>query len=267
MFDNHVHSSFSGDSEMPPQMACHTAYGIGLKGLAFTDHLDYDFPNFDVNFLIDFDDYSNTMDMIKDKYSGRLSVLKGIEVGLQPHVIEQTSQLVKKYNFDFVIGSVHVIEKKDPYIGEYYGDMSKVQAYERYLKEIYDMLSRFDDFDVMGHIDYIIRYGHYDDRSMVYAEHSDIIDSILKLLVQKGKGMEINTASYREKPGLSTPVYDNEILKRYLELGGEIITIGSDAHSTDYIGYLIRHFENILMSLGYRYVTHFEGRKPVFKRL
>jgi histidinol-phosphatase (PHP family) len=94
MFDSHVHSSFSGDSDMPAETACETAIKLGLSGIAFTDHLDIDFPDFDVKFLIDFEQYSSVMDEIKSRFESGLKVLKGIEVGIQPHVIEESDETV-----------------------------------------------------------------------------------------------------------------------------------------------------------------------------
>lgn len=267
MFDCHVHSSFSGDSEMPAELACETAKKAGLSGLAFTDHLDYDYPNFDEKFLIDFDIYNEFMDKLKFKHNGGFKVLKGIEAGIQPHVIEDTQALVRKYDFDFVIGSIHIIDRIDPYYGEYYEGRTKVQAYSRYLEEILYMLNNFSDFDVMGHIDYIIRYCKYSDRSMRYNEHCDVMDAIFKRLVTMGKGMELNTGAFREKEGHTIPEFDENIIRRYRELGGEIICLGSDAHFPEYIGYKFDYFKEIIKKAGFNYLAHFENRKPIFEKI
>ena len=264
MFDCHVHSSFSGDSEMEAVTACDRAIELGLTGIAFTDHLDYDYPDYDEKFLIDFDKYSGFMDSIKTQYTGRLKIMKGIEVGIQPHVIEDTTKVVEKYDFDFVIASVHIIDKMDPYYGEYYKGKSKEQAYSRYLEAILTSVTDFDNFDVVGHIGYIRRYCSYDDRTLRYQDFSDVIDCILKTVISKGKGIEVNTSGYKD---MECPIPDFDIIRRYVELGGEIITMGSDAHFPEHMARNFGHVRDRLGDIGFKYTAHFEQRKVVFDKI
>jgi histidinol-phosphatase (PHP family) len=262
MFDSHLHSSFSSDSDMALETACEKSIELELEGICITDHLDYDFPDFDVNFLIDFDRYSERIDNLKEKYKKRLKVLKGIEVGIQPQVIKESEELVSKYDFDFVIASIHIIERLDPYGGTYYIGKSKYEAYLRYLKEILYSVINFSNFDVVGHIGYIRRYGDYDDRSLRYSDYSDVLDSILKETIYRGKGIEVNSSGLRQ--GLNSPIPDLDIIKRYRELGGEIITIGSDAHRPSDIADSFKYVSELLKEAGFKYSAHFEKRKPVF---
>jgi len=266
-FDSHVHSSFSLDSKLNPEKACKKAIALGLSGIAFTDHLDYDYPGYDDAFNIDFEKYLKYFSHLGNAYKDKLIISKGIEVGIQPHVISKTMDLLNKYQFDFMIGSVHIIDRQDPYIGEYYKGKEKKEAYTRYLEEILFMLDNFNKFDVLGHIDYITRYSCYDDRSLYYNDHTDLIDCIYKNLINQGKGIEINTSSYRDKAGIKTCVYDIKLLKRYKELGGTIITLGSDAHSEEYIGYKFDYFKDMLLQAGFDYTAYFIGRKPKFIKL
>lgn len=266
MFDSHVHSSFSGDSEMPAETACDTAIRLGLEGIAFTDHLDIDYPDFDVSFLIDFEQYTSVMDGIKSRFDSRLKVLKGVEVGIQPHVIEETDETVKKHDFDFVIASIHIIDRLDPYCGEYFKNKtSKHHAFMRYLEEILLSVTRFDNFDVVGHIGYIRRYCSYEDRTLRYADYSDIVDSILKTAISKDKGIEVNTSGFRGD--LNSPIPDFDIITRYRELGGEILTMGSDAHAPGHIALNFPYVKDMLKSIGFKYLTHFEKRVPVFDKI
>lgn len=266
MFDCHVHSSFSGDSEMPAAAACETAIGKNLKGIAFTDHLDYDYPNYDDTFNIDFDAYSKFMDTLKVQYAGKLTVLKGIEVGIQPHVIEDTLKIVEGYDFDHVIASVHIIDKQDPYQKDYFIGKTKEAAYRRYLEEVFFAVSNYTNYDVVGHIGYVRRYGDYGDSSLRYLDYSDVLDEILKGVITSGKGIEINTSGYRS--GLGSPMPDHDIVRRYKELGGEIICLGSDAHYPEHIAHSFELATNeLLLNTGFRYVTHFEQRKPVFEKI
>ena len=140
--------------------------------------------------------------------------------------------------------------------------MNKKTAYELYFTEMLKNINTIDKFCVYGHIDFISRYGIYKDNSLKYRDYSDLIDEVLKTLINKNKGIEINTSGYRYKLNQTYPQYD--ILKRYKELGGEIITIGSDAHTPDYVG---DHFEvayEMLVKSGFKYITRFKNLKPSF---
>ncbi|OGO80393.1 MAG: histidinol phosphate phosphatase [Clostridiales bacterium GWC2_40_7] len=267
MIDCHVHSKFSTDGEMTPETACEKALDIGLDGLIFTDHLDFDFPGANSYDNIDFSIYSQYMDNLKDQYKNKLSVLKGIEVGLQPHVLEASLKTVASVNFDYVLASVHIIGGIDPYCRDFYKRKSIKEAYELYLQEILHNITAFEDFDNTGHLEYITRYAGYDDRTLRYNNHTDILDQIFKELIGRGKGFEINTGSFRDKPGIVTAQYDAAVLKRYKELGGEIISLASDAHNPLYLGYKFNYFKDMLLDCGFSYVTHFENRKPVFTKL
>lgn len=265
MFDCHMHSKLSTDSIMNVVDACETALQLGLEGIAFTDHLDIDYPDADESFNIDFNQYFSEISVVKDKYKGKLNILRAIEVGIQPHVIDESLRIVKSGPFDYVLASVHVIDGIDPYARVYYEDRSKLDAYERYLREIYFMITNIDDFDMVGHFEYITRYAHYVDRSIRYADHTDVFDSILKELIRQGRGFEVNTGTYRD-PAVQVE-YDASVLKRYRELGGELVCLGSDAHRTDHIGLRFDYFAQIIRDAGFKYTVHFENRKPVYDKL
>jgi histidinol-phosphatase (PHP family) len=264
MFDCHIHSVFSTDSVMDADHACGSAIKLGLEGIAFTDHLDYDFPG-DIDFLINFDEYFNIMDEIKEKYSERLNVLRAVEVGIQPHVLHESEELIRKYPFDYVLASIHIVDRQNPYEREYYTGKTKKEAYTRYLEEIYYMVGNLESFDMLGHFGYIVRYADYDDRTLRYADYSDLFDMIFRKLIEHGRGFELNTGTYRiDRPDA---VYDTEILKRYRQLGGELICLGSDAHQTDHMAARFGHFAQVLRDAGFKYTVHFENRKPVFDKL
>lgn len=279
MFDSHTHSFFSKDSRGSPELLCQAAIQKGLDGIIITDHLDYDFPGYTESSGIDFDAYLNYISRVSARYAPALKVLKGVEVGIQPHVIDRILNLVQSYAFDYVLASVHIIEGIDPYLGSYYQGKTKQQAYGRYLEEVLFAVERFPDFDAAGHLDYIIRYAPYPDRSMRYVDHPDLFDAIFKKLISTGRGLEVNTASYRKNNGGRagggssggdrgcSAGFDVNILKRYRELGGEIICLGSDSHGPDYVGYGFDEFVELLKESGFRYVAHFEGRKPVFEAI
>ncbi len=265
MFDCHVHSSFSGDSDMKCEEAINTAINMGLEGLAFTDHLDFDYPDYDDVFLIDFEKYSDFMDQMKENFRGKIKVLKGVEVGIQPHVIESSLDVVNKYDFDIVIASVHIVDKLDLHNGDFCKSKTQKESYTRYLEEVLKTVDSFSNFDIFGHIDLIRRYGCYDDKTLKYNDYTDLIDTILTKLINMGKGIEVNTSGFRYKLDSSMP--DFEIIKRFRELGGEIISTSSDAHYPEHIAYKFDYVNEILSKSGFNYTTHFEQRKPVFTKI
>ena len=152
-----------------------------------------------------------------------------------------------------------------PYYPAYYKGRSERQAYLEYFASILENVAAFDAFDVYGHIDYVVRYGPNKNRDYSYRAYSEIIDEVLKTLIEKGKGIEINTGGFRY--GLGHPNPTEDILKRYREFGGEIITVGADAHAPEDIAFDFQKVPEILKSCGFRYFTVFKNRKPEFIRL
>jgi len=265
MHDNHIHSKFSGDSQMEAANACQKAIEMGLKGLVFTDHVDYDYPDFDNDFLIDLDQYFEFFKSLQNEWKYKLDIRIGVEMGFQPHVLSKINETLSEYPFDFVINSVHVIDLLDPYTRAFYVGKTKHQAYERYLQEILCSINSYDNFDIIGHIGYAARYGDFEDKQMRYKDYSDLLDQILKATIQKGKGIELNTSGIRSD--LHSPIPGYDVFDRYFELGGKIITIGSDSHFTEHIGHSFTEATDYLKKVGFKHVVHYEGRNPVFEKL
>jgi len=253
---------------MSTDTACQAAINMGLKGITFTDHFDINYPYPDLVFMFELDKYFEDIEEIKYKYKDQIKALTGIEIGLMPDTIDENQQIVRQYNFDYVLASLHVVDGMDPYMLEYYNEKTKHQAYERYLEEIHRIITLFNDFDMFAHFDYVIRPAAYDDRTLRYCDHSDIFDSIFKELISKGKGFEINTGSYRDRTdGKKLVEYDINILKRYKELGGELVCLGSDGHKPEHIGLKFSQFSELLKEAGFKYLVHFEQRNPVFTKI
>lgn len=268
--DYHVHSDFSSDGKATMEQMIEQAISLGLKKLCFTDHMDYDYPPVSsLTFMFDIDAYMKKLAQIKQKYQGSIEILTGMELGLQPHLTNRLNDLISKYAFDFIIGSSHVVDNTDPYYPAYWEDKTEEEGIYRYFQSIIDNCNAFDSFNVYGHIDYIVRYtptrkaGTYIEYD--YNKYADILDELLKNLLARGKGIEINTAAY--KYGLGHPHPKTEIIKRYRELGGEIITIGSDAHSPEHLCYNFDAIPELLKSVGFKYYTVFVGGKPTFIKI
>lgn len=274
--DFHSHSSNSGDSETKMQYQIEAARKCGLKHLCITEHNDFDYPDVTpgyedemCDFTLDVDTYLDEYRKMQESYcngtSSDFNLYFGIELGLQAQVVNQNKELISSYPFDFVIASSHVFDNSDPYFPPFWEGKNESDVFRKYFQSIYENICLYDDFDIYGHLDYIIRYGKEKDRHFKYSDFSDEIDAILKKLIEMGKGIEINTGGL--KNGLRFPNPNPEILKRYKELSGEIITVGSDAHTPDYIGYRFDVAADILTECGFKYYTIFKSRKPEFLKI
>lgn len=265
LWDTHMHSQFSGDCHTPQESMIQASIQKGLDGICFTDHLDLDYPDNSEEFFLDLPNYAASVLALKENYKNRFPVLFGVELGLQPHLTAIHREIISQYPFDFVIGSSHVVHGYDPYFPPYWSCHGEEDGYREYFESILENIKVYDGFDVYGHIDYVVRYGPNKNQYYTYEKYADLIDPILKLLVEKGKGIEINTGGF--KYGLGHPNPTEEIIARYHELGGEIITIGADAHAPEHVAYDFEKVPEILKNAGFRYYTVFEERKPRFIKL
>ena len=262
MYDTHVHSKFSSDSALDMEAGIISAIELGLTGITFTDHLDVDFVDHEDEYQYDFSEYFTKFSALRDKYSGKIEVLSGVELGIQPHVIEETRERIKGFEFDYIIGSTHLVKRRDPYYGTYFKDgVSKKDSYDEYLTELFDNLKLYHDFCTMGHLDYIMRYATFDDSRFLYADHADIIDEIFRFIISHSIAFEINTSTYLKLP------LDTDLIKRYKELGGELITIGSDAHDEDRIGRNFDIYAGVIKDCGLPYLFHYKDRKPIPEKI
>lgn len=265
LWDTHMHSQYSGDSDTPQDEMVKAAITKNLKGICFTDHLDIDYPGEPELFLLDLPNYAASVAALREKYQETLPIRFGVELGLQPHLAALHSDILSQYPFDFVIGSSHVVHGFDPYYPAFYEGRTEEACYLEYFESILENIDAFDGFDVYGHIDYVVRYGPNRNEQYSYEKYSDVIDEILKLLIAKGKGIEINTGGF--KYGLGHPNPTEEIIARYREFGGEIITIGADAHKPEHVAYDFEKVPDILKTAGFSYYTVFKERKPEFIKL
>lgn len=258
--DYHMHSDFSGDCSTPADSMIQQAIALQLSGICFTEHHDLDVPT-DIDFTIDFKQYFSRMQDLQKQYQGQIHIGIGMEFGLQKQLSPILHRLTQTYPFDFIIVSQHFVDQEDPYYPAFFEGKEERAAYERYFEEQYETLKQFKDFDTLGHMDYIVRYGPDQNKYYSYKNYADYIDPLLKYLIENGKCLEVNTGGFRYGLGETNPAFS--VLKRYHELGGELITIGSDAHTPDYIHYEFNRACSALLELGYRYYTIFAQRQPI----
>ncbi|ADQ15680.1 histidinol-phosphatase HisJ family protein [Halanaerobium hydrogeniformans] len=265
-FDYHMHSHFSADSQMNMEEIIETAIKIGLDEIAITDHHDIDYKDDSIEFIIDKNEYLTALEKMQNKYKDKIEIKKGIELGVQLHIFDQCNRYLAD-DFDFVIASFHTAEKKDLYNGDFFEEYSQWEAYLQYLKTVYAVVKDYENYNVIGHLDIIRDYGNYDHKPdlMENKEASEIIAEILKQIIKKDKGIEVNTSGYRIDG--ENPMPSFRILKLYKELGGEILTIGSDSHSTDRIAQRLSSTSQKLKEIGFDKLSTFTNMKPQFHKI
>lgn len=238
------------------------AIKLGLSGICFTEHHDPGHPDYGIDFTLDFDAYFRQTEQLRSRYGEQLQICFGMEFGFMKHLPPVLDGLLAKYPFDFVIGSLHFVNGKDPYYPDYFEGCTEQEAYTEFFRTEYEMLKCFppENFDTLGHMDFVVRYGPNRNRFYSYQTYADAIDPILKYLLENGKCLEVNTGGF--KYGLGQPNPCADVLRRYRELDGELITIGSDAHEAAHLCYDFNRAAELLLKLGFRYYTVFKKRKP-----
>ena len=261
MFDYHMHTIVSFDGHDRGIQMAQAAKATGLKEICFTDHLDYD--PLDKMGVIAFDTAAYRAEYDNLEVAG-LKIRRGMEFGMTVDNRALFREDIKRYPFDFVLGSVHFVDDLDVYFEEYWHDKTVFEAERRYLEATLDCVRLHDDFDVLAHLTYIGKTSsHHAPRPVPYAEHQELIDEILKTLAQKGKGMELNTSG-KDRCGGFLPTAD--YFRRFKELGGEIVTIGSDAHTASRVGQYSFEAYDLLKDI-FGHVCTFADRKPIFHKL
>lgn len=259
--DCHLHTTFSTDGVSDMESMILAGIKKGLKYMCFTEHNDFgaEFREGPDAFQVDTKAYHTKFMELKEKYKGRIELLFGVEIGLLPGLSDHFNEYAAQYPFDFIIGSSHFAGGLDPYLPEYYDRFSSPhEAYRFYFESELKCAEEFNCFDSYGHIDYALRYGP-DNQDFQYSDYADLLDELLKTLINKGKMFEINSKGYRTSIKRANP--DISVLRRYRELGGEAVTIGSDAHCTDDIASGFEQVHGLLEEAGFRYCALFRERK------
>lgn len=267
--DYHLHSYFSGDSKTPMEEMILQGIQLGLTSMCFTEHMDIDYvyvkPEEAGMFDLNADSYLYELATLKNKYEGKIKLLFGVELGVQPHLKKELALYAKSFPFDFIIASSHLCNGQDPYFPYFYEGRTDEEAYREYFSSILDNLKAFGNFDVYGHLDYIIRYSASKDADYCYDKYKDILDRILEQILSMEKGIELNTGAIKYNLKELNPC--NDILKRYRQMGGEIITVGSDAHQPSDMARGFDKAAQVLTECGFKYYATFENRLPEFHRI
>ncbi len=257
MFDFHVHSRVSFDGKNTALEMALAAREKGLAEICFTDHIDYT-P--EMNMVFDTAAYRAAYETLEVP---GLVIRKGMEFGLEVDNRDQLRKDLERYPFDFVLGSVHLVEGEDVYLEPFWREKTVEEAVKLHLEQTLKCVSIHTDYDVLGHLTFISKARANPTNAVIrYADHWEVMDAILEELVRHGKGLEVNTSGI-DRCGGSLPTMD--VVRRFRELGGKIVTIGSDAHDTGRVGQYVREMEQQVKEI-FGYVCSFRGREPVFHR-
>ncbi|MEG1822888.1 MAG: histidinol-phosphatase HisJ family protein [Clostridiales bacterium] len=253
--DVHMHSvDFSGDAVSTMEEMCQSSINQGLERICFTEHVDFD-PHYDDSIPFDPVKYDNFIDTMRSKFGDKIKILQGVEVG-EPHMYPEEYDKILKRNYDMVMVGLHYVNL--PMGLHWTGNGGKDiftfavdRIYRRYYEDLLAVV-KLGGFDVLAHFDYPKRYLKKD------AQEDDLINEILTLLVKSPGLLEINTSSWRYGFSESTP--GNKILKKYKDIGGSKVTIGSDAHDKKDVGFGVERGFNLAEEIGLE-VGYFENRK------
>lgn len=275
LIDCHTHTQFSMDSEADINLCIKKAMDIGLSAYAITDHCECstwytknhysDTKNFDYfNYSEDFNNSLSAVTELKEKYKS-FNLICGVEMGQATQDIEIANKISSDKRLDFIIGSMHQIRNEKDFYYINYENMSTDEIYnllERYFLEVHE-LCKLDCFDVLGHLTYCLRYMKC--RNNICPDISrfdEIIAESFRLLAQNGKGIEINTSGIRQGFGNCFPSI--KYVKLFKDMGGEILSIGSDAHCPEDIGKNISDALETAKAVGFPHLCYFKKRKPNF---
>ena len=262
MIDYHIHSDVSGDCDTDMLEMAAAASKKGIKEICFTEHLDPDFPG-GWDFSLDSDRFEAQIKKARAAFP-HIRIAKGLEAGLDKKTVAEVSEFISKHELDYIIGSQHLVYGMDPFEDPVWGEYTDAQLYEQYLREITENVSGCLFFDALGHLGYLAKAPQSGGRVLRFEDYREQIDTILKILIKNGKGIEVNTSAI---PRSGSPMPEAAIIKRYFELGGIIITVGSDAHRGDAVGRFIPETLELIKSAGFKYVCAFEKRKPRFLKI
>lgn len=226
LFDTHMHTTFSTDSQMKLTEALRRAKELDL-GIIATEHMDLNNPE-PGQFVFSVEDYFAAY---REQRGERF--LLGVEIGIAKSCIEKNKAVADSGDFDFILGSVHTVFDHDLYYRPFYEGKNKQTAYEEYFKAMYEGILTHSYINALGHIDYIARYAPYHDREITYHEFAASIDEVLKCIVDRQIALELNTRRFNDAAAVTALL---AIYRRYYELGGRVVTLGSDSHRASELG-------------------------------
>lgn len=273
--DYHVHTYYSDDSDYPMEQVVKDAIAKGIDEIAVTDHVDYGIK-YDWDEIspmpyrgseplanVNYPEWDRELTELQEKYAGRIIIRRGMEFGIQQTTIDRFQRLFDRYPFDFILLSCHQVDNREFWTGDFQRGRSQREYNRRYYEEIYACMQKYRNYSVLAHLDLIARYDPAG--PIAFREIRDQAAAILECAIKDDKGIELNTSSHRY--GLADLEPSREILKLYRDLGGRILTIGSDSHEPEHLGAYLRESMEELRALGFREFCTFERMMPIFHPL
>ena len=269
--DYHTHTHFSFDGTGTPDELCEAAVARGVTDLAITDHFECNWRTEAAYPPFDAEAHFKAIVSAKEKYKNKLNLSYGIEIGQYNQYPEEADALLKKYDFDFIIGSLHNLRGA---LDFYYWDFNTIfrdmnpsylgHTFEKYIDELCEVVDTFDGVDTIAHLTYMSRYcaisgNHYD-----FTKHAQKAEELFKRMVAKDIALEVNVSTLWKGLGFALP--DRDFLTVYKDCGGRLITVGTDSHGADHIGECIDDAFSLLRSVGLKDILVVRnGEKTVIK--
>jgi len=272
LYDQHVHTKYSIDSQAEPDDVCRRAIEAGLAGVTFTEHLDTHPDEFG-RCRFDYSAIRAELDRLAERYAGRLEIGMGIEVCYQPARIGFVLDLLERDPFDLVLLSVHWFEGRALHVREHWDGLDVAQATRRYLQTVLQA-ARFclerhkrgeRPFDVLSHLDLVKRYTMRYFQTFQIAPHADLVEAILEACLEADLAIELNTSTTRDAVGEPCPA--EWVFRRYVELGGRAVCLGSDAHRPEDVGAGLPEAAAMLRGLQLKHLVVFRNRARVLQPL
>jgi histidinol-phosphatase (PHP family) len=257
--DYHVHTRFSCDSQVDMAAACEAAIARGMREIAFTDHADFEPLDVCAGYFRP-TAYLTEVERCRRRYGRHLTIRTGVEVGEAHVYCDQIAALLEAHAFDFVLGAVHWVNGRLVHDEHFFASHTLDEGLQAYFEELARLASEAE-YDVLAHFDIVRRAVHCSVglKTLDYGSYEGIIRYILRTLVERGKGLEINTSPLR--CGMGDPNPALQVLRWYRELGGEVLTFGSDAHTAEAIGASFDIALAMTQAAGFTHLATFEHRQ------
>lgn len=255
------------DSEADPLEEILAAKSRGIDDLIFTDHCDCNYelatlPGMDPWPFLEVEEYWKYMNNLRNTSGYDFGI--GVEIGQSTQALERANGVISSHEWDFVIGSLHNMKNDYDFSLIDYSTRNVDKTFKDYFEELYDT-AKINNFSVLGHLYYPIRYVLAQGLELDLSKYDAEMHDILKVVAQNGKGIEVNLKGFDPAKGNLIP--NLKYVKMFREVGGEIITVGSDGHTPDAVGQYVTEATEMIKEAGFNYVSKFRKMKPTFERI
>lgn len=264
--DYHLHTLHSMDGRQTMDELCQSMMERGVQEICLTEHIEPGHPDASLDIPPIWDVYFAEIAAMKQKYP-QLTIRAGVEIGDNPLLRDQIKQDMDALPFDFRLLSLHLVNGVDCYeVEQYFGGKKRAQAYREYAEAKAESILNWTDFDSIAHIGYAAKFSAFTgtERALVYEDAPDVFDAILKHIITLGKCLEINTSGYATT---NDTFAHSSIIRRYIDMGGELFTFGSDSHDTQRNYADIERAKDMVRAMGGKYQASFSKRKMTLYRI